>query len=113
MASFSLDDIKAAAEAKFGSTDIDISETETVRLLNPLRLSKEKRDSLTALTKSMSEDDADQEAILSEAIELVAESAGAAEKLLGAVGSDLAVLVQIFTTYSEGTQVGEASGSQD
>ncbi|MEU4155695.1 phage tail assembly protein [Actinoplanes sp. NPDC026670] len=106
-----LDDIRAAAEAKYGSTDIAISEDVTVRLLNPLRLPKAKRDALGALQGKLGEDDADQEALLSEAILVVAESEAKGKKLLSALGGDLALLAQVFETYSDGTQVGEASPS--
>lgn len=110
MASFSLDDIRAAAEARYGSTDIELGDT-TVRLLNPLRLPKQKRDDLSALQDKLSADGADQEALMSEAIRLVADADKAADQLLGAVGGDLAVLAEIFDRYGKGTQVGEASAS--
>jgi hypothetical protein len=110
MAAFSLDDIRAAAERKYGSTDIAFGE-DTVRLLNPLRLPKQKRTDLSALQDKLSEDGADQEALMSEAIRLVAESDKAAGKLLDAVNGDLAVLAEIFDRYGKGTQVGEASAS--
>ncbi|MEV4642773.1 phage tail assembly protein [Actinoplanes sp. NPDC049548] len=113
MSNFTLDDIRAAAEAKYGSTDIALDETTTVRLLNPLRLSKENRTALIAVQEKMRDDDADQETLLSEAIGLIAESPAKAKKLLSAVGGDLAVLAEIFTAYSEGTQAGEASASRD
>ncbi|WP_217129369.1 phage tail assembly protein [Streptomyces sp. AC558_RSS880] len=112
MASFSLDDIRAAAERKYGSTDITLGE-DTVRLLNPLRLPKARRDALLSLQEQMSADDADQAALLSDAIRTIAESEKAAEKLLEAVGGDLAVLAEIFGHYGESTQAGEASASQD
>ncbi|MGA5019249.1 phage tail assembly protein [Streptomyces griseoincarnatus] len=111
MASFSLDDIRAAAERKYGSTDITIGE-DVVRLLNPLRLSKARRDALLALQDEMGKDDADQAELLSQAIRTIAESEKAADKLLEAVGGDLAILAEIFGHYGESTQVGEASASQ-
>jgi hypothetical protein len=112
MASYSLDDIRAAAERKYGSTDITLGE-DTVRLLNPLRLPKARRDALLSLQEQMSADDADQAALLSDAIRTIAESEKAAEKLLEAVSGDLAVLAEIFGHYGESTQAGEASASQD
>ncbi|MFF3006355.1 phage tail assembly protein [Kitasatospora sp. NPDC057940] len=111
MAQYSLDDIRAAAESKYGSTDITIGE-DVVRLLNPLRLPKAKREELTALQDRLGEDDADQEELLSHAIKLVAEHAAQAKKLLTAVSGDLAVLAEIFDRYAKGAQVGEASASQ-
>lgn len=112
MASFSLDDIRSAAEAKYGSTDIELGD-ETIRLLNPLRLAKAARNQLTKLQDLMGGEDADQEELLSEAIRLVAEHPKAADKLLTAIGGDLAVLAEIFDAYGKGTQVGEASASRD
>ncbi|MGW1836970.1 phage tail assembly protein [Streptomyces sp. NPDC002067] len=112
MASFSLDTIRAAAEAKYGSTDIELGD-ETIRLLNPLRLPKTKRTALSELQDRMGGEDADQEELLSEAIRLVAERPAAADDLLDAVGGDLAVLAEIFDRYGKGTQVGEASASRD
>ncbi|ATI18800.1 tail assembly chaperone [Streptomyces phage Diane] len=111
MATFSLDSIRAAAEAKYGSTDIELGDGFTTRLLNPLRLPKEKRAELLKIQDKLDGSD-DQEAVLAEAIHLVAENETAASKLLEAVGSDLALLAQIFATYSEGAQVGEASASE-
>jgi hypothetical protein len=112
MANFSLDSIRAAAEAKYGSTDIELGDGFVVRLLNPLRLPKEKRAELLKIQEKLDGDDVDQELVLADAVRLVADNEKAAEKLLSEVGSDLAVLAQIFATYSEGTQVGEASASE-
>ncbi|MEU7643354.1 phage tail assembly protein [Streptomyces huasconensis] len=110
MASYSLDDIRTAADAKYGSTDIKLDD-ETIRLLNPLRLPKATRKELTELQDLMGSEDADQEELLSEAIRLVAEHPKAAGKLLTAIGGDLAVLAEIFDAYGRGAQVGEASAS--
>ncbi|MGW3336210.1 phage tail assembly protein [Streptomyces sp. NPDC001009] len=111
MASFSLDDIRAAAERRYGSTDITIGD-EVVRLLNPLRLPKAKRDALLALQDQMGNDDADQAELLSDAIRTVAASPEGADHLLTEVGGDLAILAEIFGHYGESTQSGEASASQ-
>ncbi|MGW1040042.1 phage tail assembly protein [Streptomyces sp. NPDC002547] len=111
MASFSLDDIRAAADAKYGSTDIEVDEKTTVHLLNPLRLPKEKRDKLATLQDEMDKDGSDQEQVIADAIRLVADHPKKAEALLAAVNGDLAVLAQIFETYGKGAQVGEASAS--
>lgn len=111
MASFTLDNIRAAADAKYGSTDIEVDEKTTVHLLNPLRLPKEKRQKLVSLQDEMDKDDSDQEEMIAEAIRLVADHPKKAQALLDAVGDDLAVLAQIFETYGKGAQVGEASAS--
>ncbi|MGW6600606.1 phage tail assembly protein [Streptomyces sp. NPDC055036] len=111
MASFSLDQIRAAADAKYGSTEIEIDEKTTVALLNPLRLPKAKRDELSAIQDRMDAEGADQETLLSEAIILVADHPEKGEALLKAVNGDLALLAQVFETYGKGAQVGEASAS--
>jgi hypothetical protein len=113
MAQFSLDDIRAAADAKYGSTDIQVDEKTTVSLLNPLRLPKEKRDELAKLQDRLDSDDegVDQEQVLADAIRLVADNGRKVDILLKAVGGDLALLAQIFETYGKGAQVGEASAS--
>ncbi|MFI6275938.1 phage tail assembly protein [Streptomyces sp. NPDC050988] len=111
MASYSLDDIRAAAERKYGSTDIEVG-GESVRLLNPLRLPKTRRDELLALQEQMGKEDSDQAELLSKAIRTVAQSEKAADTLLGEVGGDLAILAEVFRHYGESTQAGEASASQ-
>ncbi|MFE9924266.1 phage tail assembly protein [Streptomyces sp. NPDC005774] len=110
MASYTLDDIRTAADAKYSSTDIAVDEKTTVHLLNPLRLPKEKRAELVGLQDKLDSDekDVDQGEILAEAIRLVADHPKKADALLSAVGDDLAVLAQIFETYGKGAQVGEA-----
>ena len=113
MSSFTLDEIRAASEKKYGSVDIDLSDTERVVLVNPLRLSKENRAKLTGLQESMSAEGADQGELLEGAIRLVAQSQTQAEKLLTAIDGDLTILVEIFERYSGSVQAGEASASDD
>lgn len=110
---FTLDDIKAAAEAKYGSTDLELSDGTEVVLLNPLRLPKQKRDELTKIGELLEDDDADQAEIFANALRLAAKSKSAVEKLIEEVDGDLAVLAQIFEAYTGATQSGEASASQD
>jgi Mycobacteriophage tail assembly protein len=112
MSTFTLDDIRAAADARYGSLDIPLSDGLTARLLNPLRLPKEKRDELSAMQDKMEEKGSDQEQILADVVRLVAENDAQAEALLSQVGGDLAMLAVIFERYSEGVQVGEAEASQ-
>ncbi|WP_018728522.1 phage tail assembly protein [Salinispora pacifica] len=108
----SLDDIRAAADAKYASLDIALGET-TVSLLNPLRLAKRNRDALGSVQERLTEDGADQEALLREALTLVARNKPQATALLREIGDDLAVMATIFERYVEGTQAGEASPSAD
>lgn len=113
MANFTLDSIREAADVKYASTDIDLGNGTVVSLLNPLRLAEENRSALMKIVDSLGEDDTNQGEVLAEAIRLVASDRSAAEELLALVGEDLAVLSELFTRYTGGVQVGEASASQD
>lgn len=116
--SYTLDDIRTAADKKYAATEITVGDT-VCKLINPLRLPKEKRATLMSIQSELSagEDEADDAAevdqveIFSRAIRTVAETDRQADVLLGAVGDDLAVLAELFQTYGETTQVGEASAS--
>jgi hypothetical protein len=114
MATFTLDSIREAAEKKYGSTDIPFGEGKVVRLLNPLRLEKEKRKALMSIQDRLEEEgeEVDQEDVLADAIRLVADDKKMADALLKEIGDDLAVLAEIFSTYTGEAQVGEASASQ-
>lgn len=118
MATFTLDDIREAAEAKYGSTDIPVGDV-LVRLLNPLRLTKEKRSALMAAQKDLEAqegegvEDIDQVEVFQGILRLVAENEHQADVLIAELGDDLALLASVFEMYSAGTQAGEASASQD
>lgn len=103
-----LDDIRAAAEAKYGSLDVEVGE-RTVRLLNPMRLPERKRAAMLALQEDAKADDVDQVEVMREMVRLASESTVGAELLLEAIGDDLAVLAEIFSEYGKRTRVGEAS----
>lgn len=111
-----LDSIRQAADAKYGSFDIDLGDGNVTRLLNPLRLPEEQRADLKAVQRDLSasnesEEDVDQVELFERAIRVVAETKGQADRLLKLVNRDLAILAEIFTGYGENTQVGEASAS--
>lgn len=114
MASYTLDSIRDAAEAQYGSTDITLGD-DVVRLLNPLRLPQDDRSKLVGLQKELNgaaeDEDLDQVELIQRAIRLVAENDAKATLLIDAIGDDLAVLAQVFETYGKATQVGEASAS--
>ena len=113
MAKFTLDNIRKAAQAKYGSTEITLDDEFVVELQNPLRLPKSKRAELAGLQARLDAGDLDQEDVLATTVHLVAKSEAAATRLLDEVGDDLTVLVEIFKEYSEGTQAGEASASEN
>lgn len=113
MSQFTLDDFRAAAEKKFGSTDITIGE-ETIRLVNPLRMPKEQRKALLSIQEELDSDDAEieqQEEVLKRALRVACEHSWMADRLLDAVGDDLALIMSIFESYTGEQEVGEASAS--
>lgn len=107
---FTLDDIRTAAEKKFGSTVIEIDSERSVELLNVLRLPKSKRDELQSLSK---DDETKGEEQVTKILYLVAKTKGAADLLLKELDGDLAALVTIVEKHMEDTQAGEASPSDD
>lgn len=111
MATFSLDDIKAAAEAKYGSTDVDLGTDGVMVLVNPLRLDKAKRAALQKIQDSGDENE-DQGDVMRKALRLVTSTPAVTEKFITFAGDDLALLATVFESYTDGVQVGEASASQ-
>lgn len=108
MATFKLDDIRKAAEEKFGHTDIELPEGRTVRLLNALQLPKEKRQALLALQDSDDDAHKDQVDVFHDMIRVVARSEDEANALIDLAGDNVAFLVGIFDAYGKSTQLGEA-----
>ncbi|SDI41191.1 hypothetical protein SAMN05421505_14934 [Sinosporangium album] len=114
MPQITLADIKEAADRKFGPLVIDMGDGQSVTLLNPLRMPKTARTKLTALQKELDGEDATDEsaeAALPKIVRLVAASKADADRLLAAVGDDLATMQEIFEEYAKATQPGEASAS--
>jgi hypothetical protein len=107
-----LDDIRAAAEKKYASFPIQLDASNKVELVNPLRLNKAARKTMTDLQTALGEDDADQEELLGKLLVTVAATPGQGNKLVKAIGGDLTVLATIFEQYTEAVQAGEASASQ-
>ena len=100
MATFTLDDIRAAAEAKYGSTDIDLGDGQILVMVNPLRLPKHKREALQAVQNSAEDEGRDQGDVMREAIRIVAERPEMAERFIGLAGDDLGLLATVFSTYT-------------
>ena len=110
--SYTLDDIRAAADKKYGSLEINMPDGTTVELVNALRLPKEKRAELKRIQDLDTEDESAAEEGLKAAIRAIARTSTQAENLLAAVNGDLAVLAIIFDKYNDQTELGEASASQ-
>lgn len=133
MAVFTLDALRDATEAKYGHTHI---EDLGVVLVNPLRLKKDKKKALKEhqerVQKEQEEYEKAKEAFeagkrktapaepdedevfeqLAGIIRIVAETDAQAERLLEAVDGDVAFLSTVVSTWTEGTQSGEASSSE-
>ena len=112
-----LDDIREAAEKRFGNMEIVLDESTTVVLRNPLRLSKSEREELQGLQEGLNEKEnptqEEQIEMLVEILLLVSESKSATRRLVDHLEGDPTELMAIFGLYQDGMQVGEASPSQD
>lgn len=120
MSSIKLSDIKADIEARFGAHKIELSDTVSVELLNPIRLSDENRAALAGLYEEKEGEEVDENDVtrrLVRTLELAATHPEAAKKLVDACSPngypDLAILSEIVKGYLEGQKTGEASASQD
>lgn len=123
MSTFTLDEIREAAEAKYGSTVIPLPGGIEVKLLNPIRLSKEKRAELMRIQGEMNslaesaEGASDEDAIdtteaqfdlLARAIRTVCETQRQADALLAKIGHDGGQLLTVFERYNKSEAPGEA-----
>lgn len=115
---FTLDDIHAAAEKKYGSTFLDFAEGE-VELVNVLRLPSEKRKVIMNIANKSKEKggettdiDETHEDLLAGLVAACRTSAQ--EKILKEnISHDTTYVVEVFGLYMGETEVGEASPSQD
>lgn len=103
-----LDEIRAAVEAKYIAFTVDLPGDKVARLNNVIRLPKATRAKLSSLQADMKVEGADQEELLRSALMLVAETPAQGRALLAALGDDLAMLAETFSQYAKGTQAGEA-----
>ncbi len=133
---FTLDYYQQKADEKYGTFDIQLSKTVSVKLYNPLRISEEKRERVFQIVSELDtskkqkdakdgewnevggdddtmsiEDVAHMQPLLVEFIQLVGDEN--APKLIDKVGHDLAVLMDIFQDYFAEVGLGEASSSED
>lgn len=104
---FTLDDLREAADAKYGSFLIHGVGPSgmTVELVNALRLPKEVRDRLNKLEEDKS---IGAEESIPEILKMIAKTPKQGDALLKALDGDLAIMALIFENYSKGTQAGEA-----
>lgn len=123
-----LDDIRAAAERKYGDYEVDLGQDRVLVLSNPLRLPKAKRKDLFALIDKVQADDTGPDAdedrpsqadeiegqlgAVRDILRLIADRAEYAEELITAIGDDLPMLMEIFEGYMGVAQPGEALNSE-
>lgn len=110
MPSITLADIQTAADKKYGPLVIEDIPGGPVELVNPIRLSKEKRAKLKDLDKADEAGEIDVDEKVAECIRLAANPADA-KRLLAALGGDLAQLKEVIEQWSSSGQSGEASPS--
>jgi len=107
----SLDSIREAADKKYAGLEVDLGDGDIVVLKNPLRVSKEAREKLEGLSAAEGED-SDPLEYFGEIYEALAGKEGA-EKLLKALGDDIPLHMTLVSNLNTGTELGEASPSQD
>lgn len=114
MSTFTLDDIKAAAERKHGSTTIPLPD-RTLVLRNSLSLDDDEYVELTSVQEKFDEA-SDSETPITAMRDLVVRTlelwaGGTVDDLVDALGGDLAQLTELMTVHAAGTQMGEATSS--
>lgn len=112
-----LDDIRAAAERKYGDYEIDLGD-RTLLLRHALRLPEKQRDQLleliTSVKSAQDTEDPDVTSMLTlicDALRLLASRTEDADVLIGLIGDDLTMLMEIFEGYLSVAMPGEASPS--
>lgn len=126
MAEVTLDFIKSEIERKYAPFVVKGVKGGDVKLLPMLRLSSEKRARLIQLQKDVErvqdvgegEEDAESNTndllnILADLVKTVVETDAQADRLVKELGDDPAAYQTVFEMYSEATQPGEVSPSDD
>ena len=114
MATFTLDNLREAADRKYAPTVIEAGD-ETFILPNLLRLSPESRgevEELLAEAEKFADEEAsgsalDDQIVLFEKLLVAAEKNGRGQELLDLI-DDPAIVIDIVTAWLEATQAGEA-----
>jgi hypothetical protein len=107
----SLDELRQSVQAKYKPYEVDLGGGDVVLLEQALRLPKERRAEMRAAQDRMSGDDASEDdlvAAMGDILRAAASDRGAADRMLAAIGDDLAVLKEILEGYGKASQLGEA-----
>lgn len=111
MPKISLQDIRDAADQKYGPLVIEGVKGGDVELLNPTRLGKEARAAIKSLNSDADGDDGDEGEKLAHLVGLLAKTPAQGKRLLDSVGDDTALLAEIIGQFNESNKLGEASPS--
>jgi len=112
MANIQFDDIRQAAEEKYGPYIIEGIPGGNVTLLNAIRLPKSKRMRLVKLQSMQAKEMVkEQDQLLRDMLQLVAATADDAQRLLAVVGDDSALMAELLNDYGQKAQSGNASPS--
>lgn len=104
----SLDEIRTAAEKKYGDLTVALPDGTTVTLRSPLRLSKQERELLGDVEQLAGTGDPE---VVTEALRIAAATPDDARRLLAALGDDLPAAAVLFEQWATAVSVGEASPS--
>lgn len=120
---FTLDSMREEIEKEFAPCQIEV-EGKTLTLRNLLRVPKKNREEIYALLDELGElqrvDDEDGSSLVNteksaqialRILPLVADSEKLGRALVESIEDDLALSLRVFSRWMEGTQAGEAGGS--
>lgn len=110
MATFTLTDLKNVVEKKYAPTVIENGDEKFV-LNNLLQLPSKKREEVMALVDAVNSDDdvtvEDQVAQFTKVLVTVVDG-NKGDKLIELIGDNAALIIELVTTWMEGSELGEA-----
>lgn len=117
---FTLDSMREEIEREFAPFQISV-DGQVLTLRNVLRLPKKEREVVYGLLDELGKKDEDVSGLTSteksagialKIIPVVADSKPLANSLVKQIEDDLALTLKVFSAWMEGTQAGEADGSE-
>lgn len=117
MATFTLDDIRAAADRKFGGMTIPLSDGTNVEMKNVIRMDKGHRDRVknaqSAFDEISGRDDVDEDELIEAVrtlIRAIVSNDHYTDRLFDELGQDSGLILTVLTSYAGGGEVGEELG---
>lgn len=114
MATFTLTDLKNSVAQKYAPTVIE-NGADTYTLQNPLQLPEKARDKVENLLDGLTGEESttkDMLKVFREVVVLVTEESKGKE-LLGLLGDNDPLLIELVSSWMEDTQLGEVAGSSE